>query len=282
MDWQAWLDGARLGTARRGAAGTVRSGKTRRGGARYGRQGEDRLGDQWHGRHGSVRFGRARSGVEWHGIAGMAAPGTTWHEVVRQGKARQCMAGKVSHGVVWHGEASNRRRGQVRLGAEAQSLAGHVFAWQALQNQHMKKAFDMAEVIALLRRGIAAGHWTLQDLDVPSRGWVITMEDAKRIPGFTPPTYRNPLRDEPTTTERVEVVSPRDFPLAAATPDPVQRGGPSLLLGADGAVAESFSDAGVQRHEGCVGDEANHGDQTHLGAAWESGASGVGELSDDW
>lgn len=146
----------------------------------------------------------------------------------------------------------------------------------------MKKAFDMAEVIALLRRGIAAGHWTLQDLDVPSRGWVITMEDAKRIPGFTPPTYRNPLRDEPTPTERVEVVSPRDFQMATATPDPVQRGSTPLLLGADGAVAESLSNAGVQKHEGSVGDAADYGDQTHLGTPREGGAQSAGEFSDDW
>lgn len=146
----------------------------------------------------------------------------------------------------------------------------------------MKKAFDTAEVITLLRRGIAAGHWTLQDLDVPSRGWVITMEDAKRIPGFTPPTYRNPLRDEPTTTERVEVVSPRDFPVAATAPDPIQRGGPSLLLETDGAMAESLSNAGVQGHERCVGDEADYGDQTHLGTPWEGSAQGAGELPDDW
>jgi len=146
----------------------------------------------------------------------------------------------------------------------------------------VKRAFDLAEVITLLRRGIAAGHWTLQDLDVPSRGWVITMEDAKRIPGFTPPIHRNPLRDEPTTAERVEVVSPRDFPVAATAPDPVQRGGSSLLLGADGAVAESLSDAGMQGHEGSVGNAADHGDEAHLGAAWEGSTQGVGELSDDW
>lgn len=146
----------------------------------------------------------------------------------------------------------------------------------------MKKVFDMAEVIALLRRGIAAGYWTLEDLDVPSQGWVITMEDAKRIPGFTPPIHRNPLRDEPTTAERVEVVSPRDFPVAAAAPDPLQRGSAPLLPRADGAVAESFSDAGVQRHERPVGDEADYGDEAHLGAAWEGSTQGVGGFPDDW
>jgi hypothetical protein len=146
----------------------------------------------------------------------------------------------------------------------------------------MKPAFDTTEVISLLRRGIAAGHWTLQDLDVPSRGWVITMEDAKRIPGFTPPVFRNPLRDEPTTTERVQITDPRDFPVVATIADPVQRGGTPLSMAADRPVAESFSNAGVQGHEGCVGDETDYGDEAHLGASWEIGASGVGELSDDW
>jgi len=146
----------------------------------------------------------------------------------------------------------------------------------------MKKAFDLAEVITLLRRGIAANHWTLQDLDIPSRGWVITMEDAKRIPGFTPPTYRNPLRDEPTPTERVEIVSPRDFAVVEAPADPVQRGSAPVLLGTDGPVAESLSDAGLQGHEGSMGDEADHGDQAHLGATWEGGSQSVGGFSDDW
>lgn len=146
----------------------------------------------------------------------------------------------------------------------------------------MKRVFDMAEVIALLRRGIAAGYWTLEDLDVPSQGWVITMEDAKRIPGFTPPIHRNPLRDEPTPTERVEVVSPRDFPVAATPANPVQRGSAPLLPRADGAVVESLSDPGVQGHEGSVGDAADYGDEAHLGAAWEGSAQGVGGFSDDW
>ena len=146
----------------------------------------------------------------------------------------------------------------------------------------MKPAFEMAEVRRLLRRGVDAGHWSLQDLDIPSRGWVITMEDAKRIPGFTPPTYRNLLRDEPTPTERVEIVSPRDFAVVEAVADPVQRGSAPLLPRTDGYMAEPFSNAGVQGQEGCVGDEADHGDEAHLGAAWEGGASGVGDVFDDW
>jgi len=146
----------------------------------------------------------------------------------------------------------------------------------------MKPAFDTAEVCRLLRRGIENKHWTLQDLDVPSRGWVITMEDAKRIPGFTPPVFRNPLRDEPTPTERVQVTDPRDFALAPTPADPVQRGGAPLPMATDGSVAESFSHAGLQGQEGRMGDAADYGDEAHLGATGEGSASGVGELSDDW
>ena len=147
----------------------------------------------------------------------------------------------------------------------------------------MKKAFDVTEVRLLLRRGVAAGHWTVEQLDEPSPGWRMNAKTfALHYPKYQQPQYRNLLRDEPTPTERVEVVSPRDFAVAAAPADPVQRGSTSVLLGADGAVAESLSDAGVQGHEGCVGDEADHGDQAHLGAAWEGGAQGVGGFSDDW
>ena len=146
----------------------------------------------------------------------------------------------------------------------------------------MKQAFDLIEVRRLLRRGIDAKHWTLQDLDVPSRGWVITMEDAKRIPGFTPPIHRNPLRDEPTTAERVEVVSPRDFAVVEPVADPVQRGSASVLPRADRDVAESFSDPGVQGHEGPLGNEADYGDETYLGATREGSSQGDGGFPDDW
>ena len=146
----------------------------------------------------------------------------------------------------------------------------------------MKPAFELAEVRRLLRRGVDAGHWTLQDLDIPSRGWVITMEDAKRIPGFTPPTYRNLLRDEPTPTERVEIVSPRDFAVAETVADPVQRGSAPLLPRTDWEVVEPFSDAGLQGSEGSVGDEADYGDEAYLGASGEDGTQGVGGFPDDW
>ena len=146
----------------------------------------------------------------------------------------------------------------------------------------MKPAFELAEVRRLLRRGVDAKHWTLQDLDVPSQGWVITMEDAKRIPGFIPPTYRNLLRDEPTPTERVEIVSPRDFAVVEAPANPVQRGSAPLLPRTNWEVAEPLRDAGLQGDEGSLGDEADYGDQAHLGTSGKGGTQGVGGFPDDW
>ena len=146
----------------------------------------------------------------------------------------------------------------------------------------MKPAFDLAEVQRLLRRGIDAGHWTLQDLDVPSVGWRISMEDAKRIPGFTPRPYRNLLRDEPAPAERVQITDPRDFAVAQAPANHVQRGSAPLSVGTNGAMAEPLSHQGVQGDKGSVGDEADYGDEAHLGTAWEGSAFGVGDVSDDW
>jgi hypothetical protein len=146
----------------------------------------------------------------------------------------------------------------------------------------MRLAFDLTEVRRLLRRGIDAKHWTLQDLDHPSPGWLITMEDAKRIAGFTPPVYQNLLRDEPTPTERVEIVSPRDFAVAETVADPVQRGSAPLLPRTDGYVAEPFSDPSLQEQERCLGDEADYGDEAYLGASGEDGTQGVGGFPDDW
>jgi hypothetical protein len=146
----------------------------------------------------------------------------------------------------------------------------------------MKKAFDLATVRILLRRMVDKNYITIEDLDVPSPGWIITMEDAKRIPGFIPPVFRNPLRDEPTPTERVQITDPRDFPVVTAVADPVQRGSAPLPVAAHGSVAGAFSHTGLQGDEGRVGDAEDYGDEAHLGAAWEGSALGVGDFSDDW
>ena len=147
----------------------------------------------------------------------------------------------------------------------------------------MKPAFDITSVLITLRKGVEAGYWTVEQLDQPSMGWRMNAKSfALHYPKYQQPQYRNLLRDEPTPSERVEIVSPRDFAVAEPVTDQIRRGGAPVLLGADRPVAESFSDQGVQRHEGPVGDEADHGDEAHLGTAWEVSSSGVGEFSDDW
>jgi len=147
----------------------------------------------------------------------------------------------------------------------------------------MKKAFDPLEVRLLLRRGVEAGYWTVEQLDQPSMGWRMNAKSfALHYPKYQQPQYRNLLRDEPTPSERVEIVSPRDFAVAEPVTDQVRRGGTPVLLGADGPMAESFRDEGMQGRQGSVGDETHHGDEAHLGTTWEVSSSGAGELPDDW
>ena len=73
------------------------------------------------------------------------------------------------------------------------------------------------ERIRLLRYGIEKGYWTLEDLDVPSPGWLQCEEDAKSIPGRTPAVWENPLREGPTPQPEPTLEPPE--PTAAATPD---------------------------------------------------------------
>ena len=73
---------------------------------------------------------------------------------------------------------------------------------------------DIAATRRLLRRGIEAGYWSLEDLDQPSPGWA---DNAKRFrvnhPLYVQHEYRNPLRDNPEPV--VQRSEPRDF-----TPSP--------------------------------------------------------------
>lgn len=147
----------------------------------------------------------------------------------------------------------------------------------------MEKAFDIYSVLLTLRKGVEKGYWTVEQLDEPSSGWRLNARSfALHYPKYKQPTYRNLLRDEPTPTERVEIVSPRDFAVAETVADPVQRGSAPLLPRTDGNVAEPFSDPSLQEREGCLGDETDYGDEAYLGTAWEDGTQGVGGFSDDW
>jgi hypothetical protein len=83
----------------------------------------------------------------------------------------------------------------------------------------VKKAFDLTEVRILLRRMVASGYITVEDLDTPSSGW---RENAKSFrlhyPKYPQPEYVNPLR-EPEPEPVVQVFDPRDFtPTEGATP----------------------------------------------------------------
>ena len=62
----------------------------------------------------------------------------------------------------------------------------------------MKRLYDLSSVQSTLRKGIAKGYWTLEDLDSPP-------------PGSVCKTHRNLLRDQ-SASEQVEAgPSPRDF-----------------------------------------------------------------------
>jgi len=68
-------------------------------------------------------------------------------------------------------------------------------------------------IINILRKGVEAGHWTVDQLDTPSAGWTAnTRVDRRTFPGgYLGKQHRNLLR-EAQPSERVEVISPRDLP----------------------------------------------------------------------
>ena len=68
-------------------------------------------------------------------------------------------------------------------------------------------------IINILRKGVEAGHWTVDQLDTPSAGWTAnTRVDRRTFPGgYTGKQHRNLLR-QAQPSERVEVISPRDLP----------------------------------------------------------------------
>ena len=62
----------------------------------------------------------------------------------------------------------------------------------------MKPLYDLTSVLSTLRKGIAKGYWTLEDLD-------------NRPPGSVAKTHRNLLRNQ-SAAEQIEAgPSPRDF-----------------------------------------------------------------------
>lgn len=75
----------------------------------------------------------------------------------------------------------------------------------------MKPLQSLTETRLLLRRMVAKGYVTIEQLDHPSPGWA---ENAKRFrlhhPNYQQHEYRNPLRDDdqPTAAEPAAPVQP--------------------------------------------------------------------------
>lgn len=62
----------------------------------------------------------------------------------------------------------------------------------------MRRAFDMTSVRMTLRKAVANGLFTVEDLDTPSDGFTRNMAvDRKSFPGgYNGVQYRNLLRDD--------------------------------------------------------------------------------------
>lgn len=64
----------------------------------------------------------------------------------------------------------------------------------------MKRTYDTLAAMALLRRGIESGHWTLEDLDNPPPGAAMNYSDYRKWLATQKvvaqaPVYRNLLRE---------------------------------------------------------------------------------------
>jgi len=64
----------------------------------------------------------------------------------------------------------------------------------------MKRTFDTASAVKILRDGIAKGYWTIEDLDSPSPGTQMNFAEYRKFcvaQGYIgkEPVYRNLLRD---------------------------------------------------------------------------------------
>ena len=78
----------------------------------------------------------------------------------------------------------------------------------------MRPLSDISSVIQTLRKGVEAGHWTVEDLDRPSPGFVSMTRVDRRIfqGGYEGVQFRNLLRDGPPVVEKVQVIADKDLP----------------------------------------------------------------------
>ena len=78
----------------------------------------------------------------------------------------------------------------------------------------MKKLYDVSSVRLTLRRAVEAGHFTVEQLDTPSPGFVTcTAVDRAHFPGgYEGVQFHNLLRQPGSAPEAVQVTSERDLP----------------------------------------------------------------------
>ena len=110
----------------------------------------------------------------------------------------------------------------------------------------LKRLQDLSSVMQTLRRGIEAGHWTLEDLDKPTKGWLEatdtsysslslkakqegTVYNENFGESFKAPVYRNLLRDGAPVVEKVQVISDKDLPPMPHGVTPAEPDGPLTL-----------------------------------------------------
>ena len=92
----------------------------------------------------------------------------------------------------------------------------------------MRALSDISSVIQTLRRGVEAGHWTVEQLDHPSLGFQdCTRVDRRTFPGgYEGVQFRNLLRDAPPVAEKVQVISDKDLPPMPHGVTPAEADGP--------------------------------------------------------
>jgi hypothetical protein len=152
----------------------------------------------------------------------------------------------------------------------------------------MQKAFDFSYVRILLRRMIASGYVTLEQLDRPSLSWQNNAKTFRlHYPNYQQPTFRNLLSDQ-DPAEAVTISDPRDFTPTAepfGTPaDSFRSGSASVLLDAHRPLDETQHYQGGQQQnaKGTGEDQRNERRPAGMGATGDDHSSFHGTIPDDW
>ena len=78
----------------------------------------------------------------------------------------------------------------------------------------MKPAFDLASIRLTLMKAVQNGHFTVEQLDTPSAGFIEnTRCDRRTFPGgYEGVQFRNLLRDDPAAAPTIQAAPhPKDF-----------------------------------------------------------------------